>query len=167
MAAGAVGGYFGGRLAAAGHEVPFIARGAHRDAIHREGLQIESALGDLHLQHVDVTDDPRQVGPPRVPTRGTGFPVRPVVYTKPRATLRQWRRGRADRRPSAAAAAYGGDIPVAGLAQPTVDGCDNLTHAGNPSLQSQGSAEVVAAASGNRPMPPRDNGPPGSTAGHP
>src|SRR6202140_2538243 len=30
-------------------------------------------------------------------------------------------------------------IPVAGLAQPTVDGCDNLTHAANPSLRSQGS----------------------------
>ena len=45
MAAGAVGGYFGGRMAAAGHDVVFIARGAHRDAIHRDGLKIESALG--------------------------------------------------------------------------------------------------------------------------
>jgi 2-dehydropantoate 2-reductase len=62
MAAGAVGGYFGGRLAAAGHDVAFIARGAHRDAIRREGLKIESAAGDLHLKDVDVTDDPRQVG---------------------------------------------------------------------------------------------------------
>jgi ketopantoate reductase len=35
MAAGAVGGYFGGRMAAAGHDVAFIARGAHRDAIRR------------------------------------------------------------------------------------------------------------------------------------
>jgi hypothetical protein len=42
MAAGAVGGYFGARLAAAGHDVAFIARGAHRDAIRREGLRIES-----------------------------------------------------------------------------------------------------------------------------
>jgi 2-dehydropantoate 2-reductase len=33
MAAGAIGGYFGGRMAAAGHDVAFIARGAHRDAI--------------------------------------------------------------------------------------------------------------------------------------
>jgi 2-dehydropantoate 2-reductase len=62
MAAGAVGGYFGGRLAAAGHDVAFIARGAHRAAIRREGLKIESAAGDLHLKDVDVTDDPRQVG---------------------------------------------------------------------------------------------------------
>jgi 2-dehydropantoate 2-reductase len=63
MAAGAVGGYFGGRLAAAGHDVAFIARGAHRDAIRRDGLKIESALGDLHLKDVNVTDDPTQIGP--------------------------------------------------------------------------------------------------------
>jgi 2-dehydropantoate 2-reductase len=63
MAAGAVGGYFGARLAAAGHDVTFIARGAHRDAIRREGLKIESALGDLHLEDVDVTDDPKAAGP--------------------------------------------------------------------------------------------------------
>src|ERR1700738_4588951 len=63
MAAGAVGGYFGARLAAAGHDVAFIARGAHRDAIRRDGLRIESALGDLHLNDLNVTDDPQQVGP--------------------------------------------------------------------------------------------------------
>src|SRR5438067_391329 len=63
MAAGAVGGYFGGRMAAAGHDVTFIARGAHRDAIRRDGLKIESALGDLHLKDVNVTDDPTQVAP--------------------------------------------------------------------------------------------------------
>jgi 2-dehydropantoate 2-reductase len=63
MAAGAVGGYFGARMAAAGHDVAFIARGAHRDAIRREGLRLESTLGDLHLEDVNVTDDPRAVGP--------------------------------------------------------------------------------------------------------
>jgi 2-dehydropantoate 2-reductase len=63
MAAGAVGGYFGGRMAAAGHDVAFIARGAHRDAIRRDGLRIESTLGDLHLKDVNVTDDPKQVEP--------------------------------------------------------------------------------------------------------
>ncbi len=63
MAAGAVGGYFGGRIAAAGHDVVFIARSAHRDAVRRDGLKIESALGDLHLKNVNVTDDPKQVGP--------------------------------------------------------------------------------------------------------
>jgi 2-dehydropantoate 2-reductase len=63
MAAGAVGGYFGARMAAAGHDVAFIARGAHRDAIRQDGLKIESTLGDLHLKDVNVTDDPNQVGP--------------------------------------------------------------------------------------------------------
>jgi 2-dehydropantoate 2-reductase len=63
MAAGAVGGYFGGRISAAGHDVAFIARGAQRDAIRRDGLKIESALGDFHLKNVNVTDDPKQVGP--------------------------------------------------------------------------------------------------------
>jgi 2-dehydropantoate 2-reductase len=62
MAAGAVGGYYGARLAAAGHDVAFIARGAHRDAIRRDGLTIESTLGDLHLNDANVTDDPSKVG---------------------------------------------------------------------------------------------------------
>ena len=63
MAAGAVGGYFGARFAAAGHDVFFIARGAHRDAIAMNGLKIESVHGDLHLQKPNVTDDPAKVGP--------------------------------------------------------------------------------------------------------
>jgi 2-dehydropantoate 2-reductase len=63
MAAGAVGGYFGARLAAAGHDVFFIARGTHRDAIARSGLKVESVHGDLHLPKPNVTDDPGKVGP--------------------------------------------------------------------------------------------------------
>ena len=62
MAAGAVGGYFGARLAAAGHDVTFIARGAHRDAIQRDGLKVESTLGNLHLKDAKVTDNPTDVG---------------------------------------------------------------------------------------------------------
>ncbi len=63
MAAGAVGGYFGARMAAAGDDVFFIARGAHRDAIAKNGLKIDSVLGDLHLPKPNVTDDPAKVGP--------------------------------------------------------------------------------------------------------
>ncbi|MGB2658960.1 MAG: 2-dehydropantoate 2-reductase [Pseudolabrys sp.] len=63
MAAGAVGGYFGARMAAAGHDVFFIARGAHRDAIQKNGLTIQSVHGDLHLPKPNVTDDPATVGP--------------------------------------------------------------------------------------------------------
>ena len=63
MAAGAVGGYFGARMAAAGHDVFFIARGAHREAMEKNGLKIESVHGDLHLREPNVTDDPAKVGP--------------------------------------------------------------------------------------------------------
>jgi 2-dehydropantoate 2-reductase len=63
MAAGAVGAYFGARLQAAGHEVFYIARGAHHDAMLKNGLTINSMHGDLHLPKVNVTDDPAKVGP--------------------------------------------------------------------------------------------------------
>ncbi|MSO67034.1 MAG: 2-dehydropantoate 2-reductase [Pseudolabrys sp.] len=63
MAAGAVGGYFGARMAAAGHDVFFIARGAHLEAIKKSGLKIESVHGDLHLPKPNVTDDPKTVDP--------------------------------------------------------------------------------------------------------
>lgn len=63
MAAGAVGGYFGGRLAAAGHDVSFIARGAQLEAIRKNGLKIESPHGDLHLKDARATSDPKEVGP--------------------------------------------------------------------------------------------------------
>jgi len=63
MAAGAVGAYFGARFAAAGHDVVFFARGAHRSAIKTNGLKIESTLGDLHLRDVQLPEDPARVGP--------------------------------------------------------------------------------------------------------
>ena len=63
MAAGAVGAYFGARLQAAGHDVFYIARGAHREALERNGLTIESVHGDLHLPKVNVSDEPAKVGP--------------------------------------------------------------------------------------------------------
>ena len=48
MGAGAVGGYYGARLALVGHDVTFIARGAHLDAIRAQGLHVRSpALGDF------------------------------------------------------------------------------------------------------------------------
>ena len=58
MAAGAVGGYFGARLAAAGEDVHFIARGAHLDAMRKNGLKLDSDVGDLHLPKVNVTGPP-------------------------------------------------------------------------------------------------------------
>ena len=63
LGSGGVGGYFGGRLAAAGADVTFLARGAHLAALRERGLRIESPLGDLHLPRVAATDDPSSVGP--------------------------------------------------------------------------------------------------------
>jgi 2-dehydropantoate 2-reductase len=62
MGAGAVGGYFGARLASAGHEVAFIARGRHLEAMHREGLRVISPFGDLHIQNARFTVDTSDVG---------------------------------------------------------------------------------------------------------
>jgi 2-dehydropantoate 2-reductase len=59
---GAVGGYFGGRLAAGGEDVTFIARGGHLAALRERGLRLTSPKGDLHLA-VAATDDPGTVGP--------------------------------------------------------------------------------------------------------
>jgi 2-dehydropantoate 2-reductase len=59
---GGVGGYFGGRLAQAGHDVTFIARGKHLAAINENGLRVESILGDFAVQPTKATDDPSQVG---------------------------------------------------------------------------------------------------------
>jgi 2-dehydropantoate 2-reductase len=63
MGAGGVGGYFGGRLAEAGADVVFVARGAHLDAMRRGGLRIHSPKGDVHLTRVAATDDPATIGP--------------------------------------------------------------------------------------------------------
>ncbi|MCW9039042.1 MAG: 2-dehydropantoate 2-reductase [Rhodospirillales bacterium] len=63
MAAGGVGGYFGARLAQAGHEVAFVARGRHLEAIRAQGLRIESPLGDAVIHPCNATDDPAAIGP--------------------------------------------------------------------------------------------------------
>jgi 2-dehydropantoate 2-reductase len=60
--AGAVGGYFGGRLAQAGHDVTFIARGAHLDAILKDGLRVESLQGDVTIHPAIATADLQAVG---------------------------------------------------------------------------------------------------------
>ena len=63
MGAGAIGGYFGGRLAQAGADVTFIARGAHLAAIREKGLKVLSPLGDFTIEDAKATDDPAEIGP--------------------------------------------------------------------------------------------------------
>jgi 2-dehydropantoate 2-reductase len=60
--AGAVGGYFGGRLAESGQDVVFIARGAHLRAMQSEGLRVDSINGDFTVYPVQASDDPPRVG---------------------------------------------------------------------------------------------------------
>jgi 2-dehydropantoate 2-reductase len=60
---GGVGGYYGARLANAGEDVRFIARGAHLEAIRKNGLRVRSALGDAHVHPAHASDDPNTIGP--------------------------------------------------------------------------------------------------------
>ena len=63
VGAGGVGGYFGGRLAAAGVDVAFLARGAHLEALRARGLRIVSPKGDVHLRRVTAESHPAVIGP--------------------------------------------------------------------------------------------------------
>lgn len=60
---GGIGGYFGGRLAASGHEVWFVARGPHLDRIRSDGLRVSSVNGDFAIRPARATDDPAAIGP--------------------------------------------------------------------------------------------------------
>jgi len=62
FATGGVGGYFGARLARAGHDVVFIARGQHLRAMKLAGLKVDSIKGNFHLNPVQCTDDPSEAG---------------------------------------------------------------------------------------------------------
>ncbi len=59
---GGVGGYFGARLAQAGEEVTFIARGETLRALQGSGLRVESVDGDILVKPASATDDPAKVG---------------------------------------------------------------------------------------------------------
>ena len=59
---GGVGGYFGGRLAEAGHDVRFVARGAHLNAMRERGLNVTSPAGDFLVHPVHASDDPATLG---------------------------------------------------------------------------------------------------------
>ena len=62
VGAGGVGGYYGAMLARAGHDVSFIARGRHLDAIRQNGLRIVGPLGDFRV-NTPASSDPAEIGP--------------------------------------------------------------------------------------------------------
>lgn len=59
---GGVGGYFGGRLARAGQDVTFIARGRHLARMQEAGLRVDSIGGDFEIKPVNATDSPQSIG---------------------------------------------------------------------------------------------------------
>ena len=87
MGTGGVGGYFGARLAQAGHDVAFVARGRQLAAMRERGLSVRSARGDVHLARPAVTDDPATLPPADVvlfavklwDTESAAEAVRPLV----------------------------------------------------------------------------------------
>ncbi len=60
---GGAGGYFGARLARAGEDVVFIARGEHLGAIRADGLRVDGVDGDFVVRPAVATDDPSRAGP--------------------------------------------------------------------------------------------------------
>jgi 2-dehydropantoate 2-reductase len=64
MGAGGVGGYFGGRLALAGNDVTFIARGVHGEAIRHNGLRAEGTLGEFHVNPARCVTSPQEITAP-------------------------------------------------------------------------------------------------------
>jgi len=62
MGSGGVGGYFGAKLALAGNDVTFIARGAHLAAMKQNGLALKTAEGTKWIRPAPATDDPAKVG---------------------------------------------------------------------------------------------------------
>ncbi len=63
---GGVGGFFGGKLARAGEDVWFLARGTHLRALRRKGLWVRSSEGSFRIRSGQFTDDPSKVPPPDV-----------------------------------------------------------------------------------------------------
>jgi 2-dehydropantoate 2-reductase len=62
VGSGAIGLYYGGRLAAAGEDVRFLMR-SDFDAVSRDGLKVESVHGDFHLPQVKAFRTAEEIGP--------------------------------------------------------------------------------------------------------
>jgi len=64
IGAGGVVGYFGGRIARAGYDVTFLARGEHLNTILKNGLTVKSILGDFQVKNILATDRIREINNP-------------------------------------------------------------------------------------------------------
>jgi 2-dehydropantoate 2-reductase len=86
MGSGGVGGYFGARLAQAGNDVTFVARGRHLAAMRKDGLTLESTHGNAKLQ-VKAVEQPAEAGSADIvlfcvklwDTEGAARQLKPIV----------------------------------------------------------------------------------------
>jgi 2-dehydropantoate 2-reductase len=62
MGAGGLGSYIGGRMVQAGHDVTFIARGDHLQALQDNGLEVKSEFGNFELEGIHAVDNPNEIG---------------------------------------------------------------------------------------------------------
>ena len=62
MGSGGIGAYYGVYLAEAGHDVVFIARGSHLQAMQKNGLRLTGSRGDVHIKPAQATDNPFNLG---------------------------------------------------------------------------------------------------------
>jgi 2-dehydropantoate 2-reductase len=66
LGSGGVGGYFGAQLAAHGHEVLFVARGAHLQALQTHGLRVDSTMAPVHVHPARASKDPADMPSPDI-----------------------------------------------------------------------------------------------------
>ena len=136
LGAGGVGGYFGGRLAQAGHDVTFVARGAHRQAIEQNGLAVTSPKGDFVIRPAAVTDDPSTVGPVDLVLLGVKAGQVPDVAPAIRGLIRE------------TPGASGGPATVVVPLQNGVEAADDLVQALGAGPVVGGLCRIVASITG-------------------
>ena len=84
---GGVGGYFGAKLAQAGNEVTFLARGEHLKVIQKNGLTVKSILGDFRVENIKATDKISNIEKPDLviisvkawQVKGIGEELKPIL----------------------------------------------------------------------------------------
>lgn len=84
---GGVGGYFGAKLAQAGNEVTFLARGEHLKAIQENGLTVKSILGEFRVENIKATDKISNIEKPDLviisvkawQVKGIGEELKPIL----------------------------------------------------------------------------------------
>ncbi|NUR81881.1 MAG: 2-dehydropantoate 2-reductase [Dermatophilaceae bacterium] len=138
LGTGGIGGYFGGRLAASGHDVTFVARAAHLATIRERGLQVASVAGDFTVHPASATDDPTTVGTvDAVLLAVKTWQMPPVLETLPSlvgpATAVVTTQNGVEA-PDQVAAVVGRGAVLPGIAKifAFIDGPGRITHAGGP-----------------------------------